>query len=67
MARADFTIADLEGGGVVGETSPSVYGASANVGWRASFGPGTVGQKEAVVALVVFGMMLVYWRAAKGY
>ncbi len=67
MARADFAIADIEGGGVVGETSPDVYGASASVGYRSAFGPGTVGRKEAYIALGVGFMLLVYWRAAKGY
>ena len=67
MARADFTIADIEGHGVVGETAPSVYGGSASVGLRTAFGPGTVGRREAYVTLIVLGFMLVYWRAAKGY
>ena len=70
MARADFTIANIEGGGMVGETSPSVYGGSASLnytGFRDTFGPGTVGRKEAYIALIVGGMLFIYWRAARGY
>jgi hypothetical protein len=67
MARADFAIADIEGGTMVGETSPNVYGASANVGYRSAFGPGTVGRKEAYITLGVAAMLFVYWRASKGY
>ena len=67
MARADFTIGDLEGGTVIGQTSPDVYGGSANLGYHATFGPGTVGRKEAYIAAGVVVLMLIYWRAAKGY
>jgi len=69
MARADFTIANIEGTTVLGETSPSVYGGSASlgVGFRDTFGPGTVGRKEAYISLIVAGFLFVYWRAARGY
>lgn len=67
MARADFAISDIEGGLLVGETAPSLYGIEAHAGWRSAFGPGTVGRKEAYITLGVAAFMLIYWRAAKGY
>ncbi len=70
MARADFTIGGIEGYALGGDIDPgpaSVYGASGSLGWRDTFGPGTVGRKEAYVTLIVAGFMVIYWRAAKGY
>ena len=67
MARADFAISDIEGGVMVGQTSPDVYGAQANLGFRSVFGPGTVGRKEAYITIGVAVFMFIYWRAAKGY
>jgi len=68
--RGSFTIANIEGYGDVGDIDPgpgATYGASAGVGWKSTFGPGTVGRKEAYVTLIVAGMLFIYWRAAKGY
>jgi hypothetical protein len=67
VARADFSIADVEGGVMAGQIGPDTYGVSGRAGLRDVFGPGTVGRKEAYIALGVAAFMLIYWRAAKGY
>jgi hypothetical protein len=67
MARADVAIADIEGQGTVGDIGGGVYGGQASVGYHGSFGAGTVGRKEAYIALGVAAFLLIYWKAAKGY